>query len=114
MRLNLSRKIFLALSLLGLASASEAAVFNSARELSFPSTQFTVATADLNEDGIPDLVIGGDPISGEYGKIRVGLGIGNGNFRNWREYIVGFNFIARPRVSGMLRPTTDSARPDGE
>jgi len=66
--------------------------FNSPRELELPERQYAVATDDLNKDGIPDLILGGDPASGELSRIRVFIGKGNGNFHlPPQEYVVGFN-----------------------
>lgn len=86
--------------IIGFAMISRASVFTSAREMSLPIAQAAIATADLNEDGIPDLIIGGDPIFPERSKIRVGLGFGNGNFAAWQEYEVGYNpnFVNSPFV----------------
>lgn len=89
MKIKFYKIAYLAVIFSAFAFSAKSTVFNTAREMTFPSPQFAVAVADLNEDGIPDLIIGGDPVMSEHGKIRVGLGIGNGNFKNWREYFVG-------------------------
>lgn len=53
--------------------------------------QRAISSGDLNKDGIPDLVVGGDPLNTEQGKIRVLLGRGNGSFQTPIAYEIGYN-----------------------
>jgi FG-GAP-like repeat len=48
---------------------------------------------DLNNDGFPDLIVGGDPLSTSIfdGKLFVMLGKGNGNFQPKQTYLVGYS-----------------------
>jgi len=77
--------------ILSLPIISNAAILTSPRQTSLPTPQAAVASGDLNEDGFPDLIIGGDPGVSELGKIRVLLGKGNGNFYSLQQYQVGYN-----------------------
>lgn len=64
---------------------------NSPRQFSLPTPQSAVAAGDFNNDGIPDLVLGGYPLLGEIkGIVWVMLGRGNGNFDLYGSYRVGF------------------------
>ena len=65
--------------------------FTLAPEILLLASQTAIASADLNEDGVPDLIIGGEPVGDEQGKIRVLLGSGNGTFGLPTAYIVGYN-----------------------
>jgi hypothetical protein len=75
--------------LCALPSLVPGAILNSPRQIPFLTPQAAVASIDLNEDGIPDLIAGGDPTGFENGKISVMLGKGNGSFVPYREYTVG-------------------------
>lgn len=90
MQFKFYKKISLIL-ILSFPIISSAAILTSPRQMSLPTPQAAVASGDLNEDGFPDLIIGGDPAVSELGKIRVLLGRGNGNFHNPQQYQVGFN-----------------------
>lgn len=80
-------------------SAASAVALNSPRTAAVvPSEQAAAASGDLNKDGFPDLIVGGDPPSGGgVGKIYVLLGKGNGNFQPPQVYEVGDN-------SGVVYP----------
>lgn len=66
--------------------------FNSPRTVVLPTAQGAVATGDLNRDGFPDMVVGGDRLpTGGVGKIYVFLGKGNGSFLSPQVYDVGDN-----------------------
>ncbi len=83
--------IFLFLLALFLCVELNAHNFNLPRTIDLPNRQFAVATDDLNKDGIPDLILGGDPAQNQSGTIKVFLGKGNGNFHTPQEYVVGVN-----------------------
>lgn len=70
-------------------AAGAGATFEQPRNLQYPSRQFAVAAADLNGDGLPDLIVGGEPVPQESAKIRVSLNSGNGNFLAPQEYVIG-------------------------
>jgi FG-GAP-like repeat len=79
--------------------------FASPRQTSLPTLQTAIASGDLNNDGLPDLIVGGEPVEGQHGKIRVMLGKGNGNFLPFSEYRVGFSFNVEdlaPYVQNIL------------
>jgi hypothetical protein len=68
----------------------QAIVFNSPRTVVLPTAQAAVATGDLNRDGFPDMVVGGDRLpTGGLGKIYVFIGKGNGSFQSPQVYDVG-------------------------
>ena len=72
-------------------SICQGTIFNPGPKIFLPTAQTAIASADLNEDGTPDLIIGGDPVGNEIGRIRVLLGNGNGTFSSPTEYQVGYN-----------------------
>lgn len=88
--MNFNRILVAAFCSFIFVSILSAQIFNSARSFPLPRHQIAIATGDLNNDGIPDMVVGGLPNRGEnHGRIRVLLGRGNGNFRLHGEYRVG-------------------------
>lgn len=79
----------LILSLLLLPAVFGQVTFDAPRAIQYPSPQYAVAVGDLNEDGLPDLIAGGDPVASEPGKIYVSINAGNGNFIAAVGYQVG-------------------------
>lgn len=65
--------------------------FNDRRSIVLPTAAQTVAAGDLNNDKIPDLVIGRYPDAPDRGNISVLLGNGNGTFQPERKIIVGLD-----------------------
>ena len=86
-----SQVFFIVVSIFFSSLVCKATTFSLASNISLPSAQSAIASADLNEDGKPDLIIGGEPVGSERGKIRVLLGNGNGTFAAPTEYVIGVN-----------------------
>lgn len=91
MKFKFFNKALLLILIFSFTLVTKAIVFNLARESSLPTSQRAIASGDLNKDGIPDLIIGGDPIEAEQGKIRVLIGNGNGTFQTPAAYQIGYN-----------------------
>ncbi len=109
-KLKLPKKILLPIFFFSFVLISKATVFNSPRETIFPSVQYTSASGDLNNDGLIDLIVGGEPLSASplEGKIFVMIGKGNGNFHAKQEYRVGYSssgfsarFVTQMKVADM-------------
>jgi FG-GAP-like repeat len=81
---------------------SDASTFNTKRSINFPTISNVVAAGDLNNDGMPDLIVGRFPDSPSQGNISILLGKGNGNFQPGRKIIVGFdNGESSPFISDI-------------
>ncbi|HEY0547019.1 MAG TPA: VCBS repeat-containing protein [Pyrinomonadaceae bacterium] len=70
------------------------ASFNSKRTINLPTGAPAVAAGDLNNDGIPDLIVGRYPDEPDRGNLSILLGKGNGTFQAERKVIVGLDFNA--------------------
>lgn len=72
---------------------SGASPLTTKRSTNLPSPASTIASGDLNNDKIPDLVVGIYPqVPEDIGKVSILIGKGNGNFLPQQEVIVGFDF----------------------
>jgi hypothetical protein len=79
-----------------------ASTFNTKRPTDLPSPASTVASGDLNNDGIPDLVVGRLPQGQDIGKVSIFIGKGNGNFQPQQDVTIGFVFgISSPHISDI-------------
>ncbi len=85
------QQLFFLVLIFSVTLVCRAISFIPAPEITLPAAQTTIASGDLNNDGIPDLIIGGEPVGNEQGKVRVLLGTGNGTFGSPTEYRVGFD-----------------------
>lgn len=88
---KLHKTAFIIVLFLSSIIITKATVFNSVQKISLSVAQTAVASSDLDKDSVPDLIVGGDPIGAEQGKIRVLLGNGNGIFKPPVAYQVGYN-----------------------
>ncbi len=78
---------------------SGASPLTTKRSTNLPTPATTIASGDLNNDGLPDLVVGRLPqLQEELGKVSIMIGKGNGNFQPQQEIIVGFDSGIASRI----------------
>src|SRR5262249_16338555 len=76
--------------------------FNARKSYSvgFLSAPFALATTDLNGDGVPDVVVSTDKLTGNVDEVRVLLANSDGSFKAVTTYLLGTGLAARDFVLG--------------